>query len=116
MLKELLPDWDGVMVCDGWHPYKMFNVQRCGAHIIREVEFIAKRDNTPEARRVLRVLRQIYDDAKGACKMSKKKRQKLYGLLCRRIRNMVKTYRKNKILKKFMTKPNNAGTDLFRFS
>ena len=117
VLREALGDWDGIIVSDGWSAYLRYRVQRCWSHIIREARDLA--DRNPDCRgalNVLRRLRRIYDDAK---KMSRKRprhlRQRACDLLLARIGRIVARYADDPILKKFMRKVGNTGSDLFRF-
>ena len=117
VLREALGDWDGIIVSDGWTAYSRYRVQRCWSHIIREARDLAERN--PDCRGaldVLRRLRRIYDDAK---RMSRKRprrlRQRACALLLARIGRIVARYADDPVLKKFMGKIRNAGSDLFRF-
>ena len=60
VLQEMLPEWDGIMVCDGWRPYGIFTVQRCWAHILREAKHIWERNKSDDTFHVLECLQKIY--------------------------------------------------------
>ena len=66
VLKELLPGWNGTLICDGWPPYNIFeNIQRCWAHLIREARHISEKNpDDKDAMRVLELLRDIHNNGK----------------------------------------------------
>jgi hypothetical protein len=42
---KLLKDYLGVVICDGYNAYEFFKfIQRCWAHLIRDVKYVAKKD------------------------------------------------------------------------
>lgn len=45
------PDFDGIIVCDGWKPYRSFSprLQRCWAHLLREADELAKQHNEAQS-------------------------------------------------------------------
>ena len=111
----LLPDWKGTIVCDGWGPYKMYFIQRCWAHIIREAKDIAeKHPDDKQAQSMLKYLRNIYERACNV-KGSKKKRSHACKLLLRSIERLLAKYADMPLLEKFITKLGNAKNDLFVF-
>ena len=90
VLEELLPGWDGIVVCDGWKPYNMFkNKQQCWAHIIRDTHHIYKKNpDTINAKHLLYRLRRIYANVKS--KRPIKHRKKAHASLTLRIKRLIK--------------------------
>ena len=114
VLRELLPGWNGIAVCDGWVAYKGLKIQRCWAHIIREVRHLSERNqDSIAARRVLALLRRIYADAKKKRKASQRK--KAYSLLVARVRKLISRYYNDALCHSFMVKLKNALGGLFTF-
>ena len=103
------------MVCDGWRSYRTLeNLQRCWSHIITEARHIAERnEHDTDARRVLKMLRRIFHDAKRRRPVRNRPRD--HGLLSRRIKRMVSRYISNPLLASFMGKLKNALPHLFTF-
>ena len=116
---SILKDWKGVLVCDGWSAYKSFTVQRCWAHITREGDDIADRnEDFPDAQDIAEQLHKIYADAKDTSKdPSYNIREKACHTFHDRINEIVAKYGDSKVeaVRKFMTKLKNANDDLFRF-
>ena len=55
--------WSGTIICDGWGAYRRYRVQRCWAHILREADHIADRnEHCRRAREVADALHRIYRD------------------------------------------------------
>ena len=117
VLRKTLGNWNGVIVCDGWSAYKGYRVQRCWPHIIREAkDFHERNPDNAAAYDVLRRLRKVYDDAKNVSKKrSREIRDNASVLLLASINRIVARYSDDPLLKKFIGKINNAGSDLFRF-
>ena len=116
VLKEVLEDWDGILVCDGWSAYSKYRIQRCWSHIIREARDIWERNPDRSCTfDVLKRLRKIYNDAKESKRCSHRLRQKTYTLLLARIDRLVAKYANDPILEKFMIKIRNARNNLFQF-
>ena len=115
VLRETLGNWNGVIVCDSWSAYKGYRVQRCWSHIIREArDFHERNPDNAAAYDVLRRLRKIYDDAKNVSKKrSCEIRDNASVLLLARINGIITRYSDDPLLKKFIGKINNAGSDLF---
>ena len=55
VIREVLgSDWKGTIVCDGWTAYKGYNIQRCWAHILREIrDVVRKNPDCQEAKQML---------------------------------------------------------------
>ena len=123
VIKDVLPPkWKGVIVCDGWGPYKKYERQRCWAHIVNEPKNLATKYGTPETLDALRKIQEIYimalgtyewDDARTPKQMQKRIEFKSY--LHSRVGDVVFEYKDNRILKTFMTKLDNANPNLFQF-
>jgi transposase len=61
VLKETLgPNFQGVIVCDGWKSYVNYTnrIQRCWAHLLREAEYLAER--VEEAKPLSEALHNLY--------------------------------------------------------
>jgi len=64
VIKSVLgPDFTGIVVCDGWKPYKAFtsNLQRCWAHLLREADGLAEKGT--EGRALAHALHEMFDRA-----------------------------------------------------
>ena len=115
VLQEVLHDWNGTIVCDGWGSYKKYIIQRCWAHIIREAKDLAvKYPDDKQAQSMLKHLRRIYERACNV-KGLKKKRSRTCKLLLRSIEHLLSKYTDMPLFEKFITKLGNAKNDLFRF-
>ena len=98
---EILGDYKGVVICDGWKPYAKFGytIQRCWAHLLRE----AKDANV----NMHRALCALFADAKS-------------GTLSRhaaeyRLRSIMSRHYKGEKIRKVMTKMNNGFGNWFTF-
>ena len=102
-------------MCDCWSTYKGYHVQRCWSHIIREAkDFHERNPDNAATYDVLRRLRKIYDDIKNVSKKrSHEIRDNASVLLLARINRIVVRYSDDPLLKKFIGKINNVGSDLF---
>ncbi len=61
VLREVIPEWGGTIVSGGWGPYKKYRVQRCWAHILREIRHLARRNpDCQEAQDTLAVLSRVH--------------------------------------------------------
>ena len=126
VIREVLgSDWKGTLVCDGWTAYTGYNVQRCWAHLLREIrDAVRKNPDCQEAKQMLRVLSNAYRRKTDAQEMSESRaedeetfesRCKLYKYLRRRIRGILKIQTYCAGLQAFRAKLGNAYDDLFRF-
>lgn len=59
VVKEILADYKGIVVCDGWKSYAQFGytIQRCWAHLLREAHDIENKD-------IYELLHKLFADAK----------------------------------------------------
>ncbi len=118
VLHEILgAGWGGTVVCDGWSAYGTFTVQRCWAHIIREMKDLSEKNkDSTEVCRVYDTLCRIYDDA---CDAKSRKHSK-WRLAARqrleaRVSRMIHKYGNDPVVGKFIKKIARAKKDLFRF-
>ena len=112
VVSELLPGWKGVLVCDGWKPYKTIKIiQRCMVHILREAKDLAEKN--PDVKLMYEKLCKIYADAKKP--RSKKDRKAAHASLNRRVQRLVLEFRDHPELTKYMDKLERARPDMFRF-
>ena len=110
------PDWDGVLVCDGWTSYGRYVKQRCWAHLIRELEVLSlKKKTSAEAAAALEALRRIFHDAKQILACAYGARVQHRKKLAARVRRLIKKYADDPITGEFMAKLGRALPDLFRF-
>ena len=114
VLEEVIPGFKGTIVCDGWRAYSKFRIQRCWAHIIRELKYVAKLNpDDKEAAHMLKLLRRIYEDAKR--RRPKSDRRRDHGLLAARTKRLIDKYWGSDTCQSFLVKLRNALPDLFRF-
>ena len=118
VLQEILGDgWKGTIVCDGWRPYTRYRIQRCWAHITREMRNL--KDMYPKnwaAWHVEYVLSRIYADAlRIPASTPKYERRRLRKLLVQRTRRLARVYADDPVIGKFMGKLDRASGDLFQF-
>ena len=46
VLKEVIGEnHDTILVCDGWGPYKKYTIQRCNAHLVREIKMLWQKNS-----------------------------------------------------------------------
>ena len=114
VLKEILGDWKGIVVCDGWKPYAIYEVQRCWAHILREIYYICEwNPDSAAAKRLYDTLGSTYEEA---CREYRpEERRAVHDRLLRRVMDAARRYKDDPVLEKFAVKLKNAGADLFRF-
>lgn len=65
VLEETLgPDYDGIIICDGWKVYPKFtnNLQRCWAHLLREAKYLGRKED--EGRKLSIRLHRFYRSLK----------------------------------------------------
>ena len=118
VLEEVLGKWAGTIVCDGWVAYGAYHVQRCWAHILREMHDIyAKNPDDWNAAHVTRMIERIFHDAVVASKTCKTigARKAAKRRLIRRTRYIARQYMDDPVVGKFMGKLDRAAGDLFEF-
>ena len=103
VLKELLPGWNGTVICDGWPPYGIFKkIHRCWAHPIREARHMSEKNpDDKDAMRVPESMRDMHNNGK---KRPAKDIQKAHDLLALSIKRMISRHIDNPLLGKFMIK------------
>ena len=118
VLKEILPEFRGTIVCDGWWPYRTYAIQRCWAHIMREARYLAEaHPRSRAAQDILKRLQRVYEigcDARGR-RMSRARRVRLRAALLGHVTRILNDYHGNKTAEKFLTKLEGAADDLFEF-
>jgi len=59
VVKEILGDYKGIVICDGWKSYAQFGytIQRCWAHLLREAKDV-------ESKKLYELLCRLFADAK----------------------------------------------------
>ena len=116
VVREVLGDkWSGTIICDGWAAYNGYHIRRCWAHILREADHLADRnEHCRPAREVADALRRIYWDGTGDKGPPDRKRS-LRDALRKRVSRIINRHAGHPVLDKFMTKLANALPNLFRF-
>ena len=116
VVREVLGrNWPGTIICDGWTAYGQYRVQRCWAHVLREADHIADRnEHCRPARTISDALSRIYRAGLGA-EGPPSARRALRDALRKRVQRIIDRHCHHPVLEKFMTKLANALPDLFRF-
>lgn len=101
VVKEILGDYKGIVVCDGWKSYTQFGftIQRCWAHMLREAYNL---DN----KKPYELLQSLFVDAKGGLSRTVAE-ERLRKIICRR-------YKDQKTMK-FLQKVKNGFHSWFTF-
>ncbi len=118
VLEEVLGKWAGTIVCDGWQAYWAYHIQRCWAHILREMHDIyAKNPDDWNAAHVTRMIERIFRDAVAASETCTTlgARKAARRRLIRRTRYIARQYAGDPVIGKFMGKLDRAAGDLFEF-
>ena len=109
-------DWRGILICDGWTAYSKYDVQRCWAHIIRDLETLSlKYPDYADATAALKTLRKIFHDAKEILDKPEEVRVEYKKKLEARIRTFIRKYADDPIMGKFIVTLGNALPNLFWF-
>ncbi len=89
-MKEILGDYKGIVVCDGWKSYAQsgYTIQRCWAHLLREA-------HDAESEKLHELLCTLFAGAKGGLS-----RVKTEGRLCSIISRHYKGEKSVKLIKK----------------
>ena len=115
VLKQHFESFIGVAVCDGWMPYKIFNIrQRCWAHILREAKHYSEKLDTVNSASLYHYLQKLFFVTTSSSK-TKEPNQLAYDSSVKLLERIISEYANEKELKKFLTKLNNAKNDLFTF-
>ena len=118
VLDEVLGRWAGTIVCDGWQAYGVYRIQRCWAHILREMRDVcAKNPDDWNAAHVARMIERIFRDAVAASETCTTlgARKAARRRLIRRTRYIARQYADDPVIGKFMGKLDRAAGDLFEF-
>ena len=101
VVKEILGDSEGILVCDGWKPYTTCRriIQRCWAHTLREA------DET-ESKKLYELLCQLFTDAKSGIERT---------LAEKRLKNIISRHYKGEKSAKLVKKINNGFGNWFTF-
>ncbi len=110
-------EWNGIIICDGWAPYKACRMQGRRAYITREMRHAPGKCGCARCGRTHAALRWIYADACGttSARVSGVRRDMERRRLHRRIRAMVRNHGSLHAVGGFMGKPGRAPPDLFAF-
>ena len=101
-------------MCDGLAAYKKYIVQRCWAHLIRELRDLHTRNpNDVDTCAALKSLRTIYK--KSQRKTKKSLREELLRDMTHQTESLVEQYRDHPIMGNYMAKLERAIPDAFRF-
>ncbi len=118
VLEEVLGKWAGTIVCDGWQAYWAYRIQRCRAHILREMHDVcAKNPDGWNAAHVTRMIERIFRDAVAASETctTPGARKAARRRLIRRTRYIARQYAGDPAVGKFMGRLDRAAGDLFEF-
>lgn len=102
VVKEILGDYKGIVVCDGWRSYAQFGytLQRCWAHLLREA-------NALENKKIYELLCLLFADAKSKLLSRSSAENRLRGIIVRK-------YKDEKSIK-FLQKIRNGFNNWFTF-
>ena len=114
VLQQHFGSFTGVAVCDGWLPYKIFNIrQRCWAHILREAKHYSEKLDTVNSASLYHYLQKLFFVTTSS--KTKEPNQLAYDSSIKLLERIISEHANEKELKKFLTKLNNAKDDLFTF-
>ncbi len=101
VVKEIIGDSEGILVCDGWKPYTTCRrvIQRCWAHILREADEV-------ESKKLYELLCQLFADAKN--RLSRTEAEE-------RLRSIISHYYKGEKSAKLIKKIRNGFDNWFTF-
>ena len=113
VIKRVLgPDWDGIIICDGYRVYASYTHQRCWAHLIRDVETVA--DDDARGAEALAKLKEIHNIGKEAGGTADERRR-LAAKLEKRLMKLVKKYDDDTPLGKAFATVGRAAGSAFRY-
>jgi transposase len=114
VLQQHFGSFTGVAVCDGWLPYKIFNIrQRCWAHILREAKHYSEKLDTVNSVSLYHYLQKLFFVTTSS--KTKEPNQSAYDSSIKLLERIILEYSNDESLQKFLTKLNNAKDDLFTF-
>ena len=117
-LEEILGKWAGTIVCDGRVAYRAYHIQRCWAHILREMHDICAKDPDDwNAAHVTLMIERMFRDAVVASKTCRTigARKAAQRRLIRRTRYIERRCINDLVVGKFMGRLDRAAGDLFEF-
>ena len=116
-LKEVIGEnHDITLACDGWGPYKIYVIQRCNSHLIREIKILwQKNSDYIPTKTAYKTYQKIYHDAKSVLYRPPDERVKHHKRLIVRVRRLIRKYEDDTVVSKFMAKLERAIHDIFRF-
>ena len=107
ILEKVLANFNGILGCDGWKTYKVFSekygllLQRCWAHLIREVKYVCK--DTELEKAYIWIL-DIYKKVKRARLLKRESsRKKRYDELVLELDQWTQTYAHYRKMRKLVT-------------
>ena len=118
VLNEVLPGFRGTIVCDGWQPYRQWKIQRCWAHILREIRYLCEAHPHSEAARdIYERLKRVFESGGYAAehRMSRARRARVRAALLGHVTRILDDHGNSALAAKFMTKLSGAAEDLFEF-
>ena len=118
VLRDVLPGFKGVIVCDGWRSYNGWRRQRCWAHILREARYLLRaHPDSAAARDILERLRGVFETARDASgkRMKKARRVRVRAALLGCVRRIIDDNWGSAVSRPFLTKLEGAADDLFAF-
>ena len=118
VLQEVLPGFKGVIVCDGWKPYRAWDVQRCWAHILREARYLVQaHPRSRAARDVLARLVRAYGSAcdSAGTRMPRARRARARASLLGHLTRIVDDSRGSAVARRFLGKLGRAAPGLLEF-
>ena len=111
VLEKHFSSFKGVAVCDGWKPYRVFEkIQRCWAHILRDVKYASERLETENSESLYRKLGELYDDIK-----YEQPSKAAHDDAMSRFERIVSEHSHEEELEKIINKLDNAKDNLFTF-
>ena len=101
VVEELLHDYKGVVVTDGYKVYQKMGSaqQRCWAHLLREAEWLASEHDM--AKPIFDQLRTMYHEVKALCKRAKINRQRAYDSFMLRMNQLADLCSAHREMRKF---------------
>lgn len=118
VLEEILTKkFNGIIICDGWKTYPGFTkkIQRCWAHLLREVKDLAKKfpKMVPFYEKIATLFTELKENYRK--RMSKKQRNNLFKNATRRLKKLLKTETKIVSIQKMLQKIQNGIKHWFTF-
>ena len=111
--KEILGDYQGIIITDGYKVYPEFGSaqQRCWAHLLREARELAEKHET--AQPILQQLLTMYHELKPLCKRKKINHQHVYESFMLRMNQIIDLCNAYQEIRKFATTLKNGINSWF---